>query len=121
MTFELPYPPSVNTYWRRVGDRTLISRKGRQYRTAVVAEIWRQHAKQGHLTMCILAHPPDKRERDLDNILKALLDALEHGGAYENDSQIKRIEIEWDDVVRGGKVIVELTKYVRRMQRGETR
>jgi len=24
---ELPYPPSVNHYWRRVGDRTLISRE----------------------------------------------------------------------------------------------
>ncbi len=30
---ELPYPPSVNHYWRRVGDRTLISREGRKFRS----------------------------------------------------------------------------------------
>ncbi len=29
---ELPYPPSVNHYWRRVGARTLISRGGRAFR-----------------------------------------------------------------------------------------
>ncbi len=29
MPLTLPYPPSVNHYWRRVGLRTLISREGR--------------------------------------------------------------------------------------------
>ena len=33
--FHLPYPPSVNHYWRRVGARTLISRGGRAFRQAV--------------------------------------------------------------------------------------
>ena len=33
--FELPYPPSVNHYWRRVGARTLISRTGRAFRASV--------------------------------------------------------------------------------------
>lgn len=34
---ELPYPPSINHYWRRVGSRTLISREGRRFRERVVA------------------------------------------------------------------------------------
>ena len=29
---ELPFPPSVNHYYRRVGPRTLISREGRRFR-----------------------------------------------------------------------------------------
>ena len=29
MVLTLPYPPSINHYWRRVGPRTLISREGR--------------------------------------------------------------------------------------------
>ena len=28
LELRLPYPPSVNHYWRRVGHRTLISRSG---------------------------------------------------------------------------------------------
>ena len=34
---ELPYPPSINHYWRRVGARTLISREGRRFRREVIA------------------------------------------------------------------------------------
>jgi hypothetical protein len=30
-TFMLPYPPSVNHYWRHVGGKTLVSREGRRY------------------------------------------------------------------------------------------
>ena len=32
---ELPYPPSVNHYYRHVGRRTLISREGRRFRDRV--------------------------------------------------------------------------------------
>ncbi len=34
---ELPFPPSVNHYYRRVGPRTLISREGRRFRERVCA------------------------------------------------------------------------------------
>lgn len=35
ITLELPFPPSVNTYWRRVNGKTLISAKGRAYANQV--------------------------------------------------------------------------------------
>ena len=35
LELELPVPPSINHYYRRVGPRTLISREGRAYREAV--------------------------------------------------------------------------------------
>jgi crossover junction endodeoxyribonuclease RusA len=107
---ELPFPPSVNHYWRRVGPRTLISRGGRRFRDAVAGVLAAQGVAPllGRLSVQVIACPPDRRKRDLDNLPKALLDALQHGGAYLDDSQIDRLEVERGSVVPGGKVIVVL-------------
>ncbi|MCS7168086.1 MAG: RusA family crossover junction endodeoxyribonuclease [Gemmatales bacterium] len=85
---KLPYPPSVNHYWHRVGCRTLISRGGRAFRRAVQAALAARGVRPltGSLAVTINVHPPDHRRRDLDNALKALLDALEHGGACGDDA-----------------------------------
>jgi crossover junction endodeoxyribonuclease RusA len=100
----------VNHYWRRVGNRTLISKEGRLFRKRVLATLSAQHIEPmtGPLAVRVAAHPPDRRRRDLDNIAKALLDALEHAGVYLDDGQIDRLEIERGDVVNGGSAIVEI-------------
>mgnify|MGYP003637015063 FL=1 len=36
---------------------------------------------------------PDKRRRDLDNLLKPLLDVMDECGVYEDDSQISDLRI----------------------------
>jgi len=107
---ELPYPPSVNHYWRTLRGRMLISREGRCYRKAVVAMLAATRAKamRGALVVRVKVFPPDGRRRDLDNLQKALLDALEHGGAFTDDSQIAKLEVERVDIVPGGKVTVEI-------------
>ncbi len=111
-TFELPFPPSVNHYWRRVGPRTLISRGGRRYRQDVTRRLRSRSVLtlRGRLHVHVIACPPDRRRRDLDNLQKALLDAMQHGGAYLDDSQIDRLDVERGPVVRGGKVIVTITE-----------
>ena len=111
LLIELPWPPSVNHYYRRVGHRTLISREGRKYRSEVCAILRNLHLRplDGELAMIVDAHPPDKRRRDLDNILKSLLDTLQHGGAYHDDSQIKKLGVELLEPCRPyGKVHVRL-------------
>ena len=89
---DLPYPPSINHYWRHVGPRTLISREGRTFRTNVCALLGgggpRKPPAGGRIALCMDAFPPDRRRRDLDNIQKPVLDALQHAGVYEDDSQI---------------------------------
>ena len=75
----LPYPPTVNTYWRRRGSTYFVSKAGERYRRAVALIVRQQRLKlslSGRLAIKIIAEPPDKRRRDLDNILKAPLDAL---------------------------------------------
>jgi Holliday junction resolvase RusA-like endonuclease len=110
LELELPYPPSVNHYWRRVGARTLISRGGRAFRAAVCSLLAARGIRplEGPLVIDIHIYPPDRRRRDIDNVQKALLDAMQHGGAYLDDSQIMRLAIEKGEPVPGGKTIVRM-------------
>lgn len=96
LKLSLPFPPSVNTYWRHVGKRVLVSKKGREYQAAVSALLNRKNIEthEGDLIVDIRLVPPDRRRRDVDNSLKALLDALQFGGAYLDDSQIVRLTVE---------------------------
>jgi crossover junction endodeoxyribonuclease RusA len=107
-TIDLPYPPSVNHYYRRVGARTLISRDGRAYRTAVCGLLKAAgvEAMSGPLAIMVEVYPPDHRRRDLDNTLKSLLDSLQHGGLYRDDSQIARIVVARRQTVPGGRATV---------------
>lgn len=52
----------------------------------------------------VSVYPPDRRKRDIDNILKAPLDALTHGGMIEDDGLIDVLHIERREVVKGGKL-----------------
>jgi Holliday junction resolvase RusA-like endonuclease len=112
LEFELPYPPSVNHYWRHWGTKTLISRGGRAFRKAVCAILAAHGVRPlaGPLNVDIKAYPPDRRQRDIDNIQKPLLDALQHGGAYADDSQVVKLTIEKGQPVLGGKTIVRIRK-----------
>jgi crossover junction endodeoxyribonuclease RusA len=109
---ELPFPPSANHYYRRVGPRTLISREGRRYRERVCAILARLGLGcfWGSLDMDIEVYPPDQRRRDADNLQKCLLDSLQHGGLYADDSQIKKLKIEMCGSVRGGRTLVRLAE-----------
>jgi crossover junction endodeoxyribonuclease RusA len=110
LELELPFPPSTNRLWRRVGARTLLSREGRAYRQAVCSILRERGVRPlgGRLAAAVELYPPDRRRRDLDNALKGLLDALAHGGAYYDDSQIDHLTIIRRAVVPGGKVTVRL-------------
>lgn len=110
MEIDLPYPPSLNHYWRRVGARTLISQKGRAFRERVqyLCKLSQEGQLEGSLGIRIYAHPPDTRTRDLDNLLKAPLDALQHGGIYADDGQINEIHLFRGQCVEGGKLSVEI-------------
>lgn len=92
----LPWPPSVNRYWRSVNGRVLIAAAGRQYRMDVelVAAIknFKRHG-DANVVVRINAWFPDKRRRDIDNVLKAPLDALTAAQVWDDDSQIVHLSI----------------------------
>jgi crossover junction endodeoxyribonuclease RusA len=58
----------------------------------------------------IVVHPPDRRRRDLDNVLKAILDSLEKSDVIEDDRQVRRLLVEFGQTVKGGKVVVEIER-----------
>jgi len=102
--FTLPWPPSVNTYWRNFDGRMIISARGREYRETVGDQMTLQKMVKrytGSLRVEIEAWRPDKRRRDLDNLLKATLDGLAHAGVYEDDSQIVDLRIYWAKDIGG--------------------
>ena len=114
-TLVLPWPPSVNSYYRsvnrgRLAGRVLISERGRAYRVEVQAIVERRgmNPMQGRLTVYITANPPDRRRRDLDNLLKATLDSIVHGGVIQDDSLIDHLTIVRGPVMDGGSISVNI-------------
>ncbi len=104
----LPWPPSVNSYYRRMPNKrakggvvTMISDKGREYRDTVarICMIERVREVRGErLQLAVQCYLPDRRRRDLGNIDKALLDALEHAGVFKDDALIRHQR--YDDMGR---------------------
>ena len=118
MRLVLPWPPSVNHYWRSVpirgrsgrGVRVVLSREGKAYRRDVCARLrgHDQRPMESRLHVRVVLYPPTRRAIDIDNRMKALLDALEHARIYHDDSQIDRLVIERGEVFKGGKAVVEI-------------
>ena len=96
----LPFPPTVNRYWRCAGRRVLISAAGRLYRREVVAmmpdEVLGLFEPGARLSVLIRLCAPEHfgaRAWDLDNRLKGLLDALTHAGVWHDDSLIDELHV----------------------------
>lgn len=112
MKLTLPIPPTVNHYWRMVGRRIILSKAGRLYKERTHYLALAQGARPIHapqeVQITIVWYRESKRG-DLDNRLKPLLDALQ-GAAYQNDSQVARIEMVRDDSCpKEGRMDVTIT------------
>lgn len=107
---SLPWPPSVNHYWRRnKGPGMHISAEGQHFRTNVAMASGGTAGVYGRVAVQVIAYPPDLRARDLDNLLKSLLDALQHAGMIESDALIDDLHITRSERVPGGRVDVVIT------------
>lgn len=102
MKLTLPYPPSVNNYWRSIvisgRGRVVLSREARTYKKRVgdLCALAGVRPLDGPVHLVLHAYRP-RKVGDIDGTLKATLDALQ-GFAYLNDSQIVKLEAErFDD------------------------
>ena len=104
---ELPLAPSVNRLWR-VGKGGKMY-KSKEYTDWLEEAGWmcREQTKDlinGSYLIHIAAVKPDKRKRDLDNLLKATSDLLQRMHIIENDSDCIGIAAEW--VLDGPPMVV---------------
>lgn len=108
----LPYPPSINHYWLTGhGGRRYISKEGNTFRQwALVLCRTQQIPSFGdsEIKLDITINPPDRRRRDVDNVLKVLLDALQAAKVYDNDYQVRRLSIERLDPLGEGRCTVTI-------------
>lgn len=93
--YQLPFPPSLNSYYRRHGHTIHISPKGVKFRKAVVALLTKVPYTSCELKVYIGYWRPDNRVRDLDNYQKAIYDALKHARVYPDDKQIVDKHEKW--------------------------
>lgn len=116
LELTLPWPPSVNTYWRSVTihghPRVLISEKGREYRKEVAWSLTGLKKIHGPVRVEVECWMPDKRKRDLDNLFKAIGDSLTHAGIWDDDSQVDDLRIyrarENGNLLIGGMVKIRI-------------
>ena len=110
----IPWPPSVNSVWRQYKGRILLSEVGKRYRSEVIARCILErlcHSPlSGPLRLEINAYVPDRRKRDIDNILKAPLDALTHANIWEDDSQINELFVRKCPVGQNPRLDIRITQ-----------
>lgn len=122
--FEIPWPPTVNSY-KKLGAVTR-TKSGKLYQPRInseatkrfYSEVWcslRVMMKcQGlkpfgdaRLRVELRLHAPSNRKIDLDNRAKVTLDALQRAGLYDDDSQIDYLLIVRGEIMPPiGKVTV---------------
>lgn len=107
---KLAWPPSVNHYWQSHGKIRYIGKSGLAFRAHVKSIVGVTEPLEGDLSVTIEVMMPDKRKRDLDNLLKAPLDALAHAGVYLDDSQIQDLRIVKMGVVKPGSLNIHIKK-----------
>lgn len=112
ITFDLPYPPSANRLWRAVRGRNIKSAEYRAWLVDAQASITRAciaGSMEGRYHLEISALAPDRRHRDIDNLIKPISDAIAAAGLVMNDAMARSVFIQWGgEPVKGGSVNVTL-------------
>lgn len=109
LELHLNWPPTVNNYYTKTKRGIFISKKGREFREGIITAVNEQAPGvflDSPIECKVILSPPDKRKRDLDNYMKALLDAITHSGLWEDDSLIDQLFIYRGRQTTSGKVIM---------------
>lgn len=113
----LPWPPSVNTYYRAVPRGkiavNILSKQGREYKAKACAIINDRtfETMLGRLKVRYSFHAPDRRLRDIGNHIKAVDDVMQLAGVFKDDYQIDDQHLTRGGLFPGGAVVVDVLEY----------
>lgn len=102
---RLPFPPSLNHYWRKDRNGMHISEEGKRYLSQVrqlvllngrgdteyFLRVSREPEPKQRLMVRAVFFCPDNMKRDLDNLFKVIFDCLTKAGVWQDDSQVFEI------------------------------
>lgn len=112
---NLPYAPTVNTYWLRSKFGTYLSPKGREYKQKVAEYVIENKVPklgEARLRLTMIIRPRSKRKFDIDNLAKSVLDSLAEAGVYDDDEQIDELHIIRGEPIKDGKIVVTIEEIV---------
>ena len=95
----LPFPGSINSLWRCVGGRNILSKPGREYQALAQQYLMTQKPLprfDSPVSVEIALCPPSLRRMDIDNRIKPVLDALQRAEVLADDSLVHRLVVTWD-------------------------
>lgn len=104
----LPLGPSDNGYYTVARGRKILSAAGRAYKEEVgwIVKQLKLKKLEGDLWIVARFFPASARRFDATNRAKALHDALNDAGLFDDDSQIKDAQQKTDRITKGGRVEV---------------
>jgi crossover junction endodeoxyribonuclease RusA len=109
VTLTLPYPPSANRLWVRARKGM---RRSDEYVKWLTEAGWTVKSQKpgrvdGAYKLSIHAVRPDRRARDVDNLIKPTSDLLQHIGVIRDDSDAEMVSARWVTSGQPFTVIVE--------------
>jgi len=108
---ELPFPPSTNNLFVNGLRGRFPSQRYADWITEAgwILTSQRPAKVAGPVVLSFWFNPPDKRKRDITNLLKAPEDLLVKHGVIEADDNtvVRAVHAGWSDLVKGVKIEIE--------------
>jgi crossover junction endodeoxyribonuclease RusA len=99
-SISVPYPPSTNRLWSYSSRGVYRTKSYTDWLDLALHSIeWKRELIEKRCAVAIRANPGDRRKRDIDNIVKPLLDLLEHAKIIKNDNLFVELEVKWDETL----------------------
>ncbi|MGI9297070.1 MAG: RusA family crossover junction endodeoxyribonuclease [Gammaproteobacteria bacterium] len=108
---KIPYPPSTNTlFTNRHGGRAKTKRYAEWSKRAGWEIKTQKPPKiEGPFSLDIIVDRPDKRKRDISNLIKAIEDTLQDVGVIEDDCLCQELTIRWRERESGPLINIHAT------------
>jgi Holliday junction resolvase RusA-like endonuclease len=107
-SIKLSMPPSINNYYTPTKKGFVMKPQGRAYKKLM--SLMRVTKIEGSVSVMVKVHAKNKVRRDLDNLLKPILDGLTACELYADDSQVDEINIKRCEIMSEHIVYVYIDK-----------